>query len=287
MEKTTLLILVFFLSVVAYSQDTPPLDQQPSLSRVQVEGVLTAPVGEDLEGISVYNISSQRGTITDNEGKFTIAVAENDRVQFTALQFQKFTVIVDDGIVETKRMLVYVNPSVTQLDEVIVRPYNLTGNVNVDVGRIAFADVKAGLDLSWEAMEFDYEFPDDSQSSVKGNAAAEALGYTSQREGANILGLVGLFMNSVLNINGSERNSKPSRTEIAAIHISSLENRFVSQYFTETLGIPRENVIDFLYFVVEENDMDSSLMQDNNELQLMDHLYKKSRKYLLIINSQD
>src|SRR5690554_716878 len=108
-----LLIFVFLL--------TTPVIFAQEIKRVEVLGKIHVPSGDDPEGISVYNISSQKGVITKKDGSFEIKVAPNDRLQIFALQYQTFTVIVDNGILETKKFNVYVNPAITQLDEVIVR----------------------------------------------------------------------------------------------------------------------------------------------------------------------
>ena len=62
------------------------------IERVEVNGRIIVD-RNDVEGVTVYNHSSQTGTVTDKEGNFVINVAINDRVEFGALQFQNFTII--------------------------------------------------------------------------------------------------------------------------------------------------------------------------------------------------
>src|SRR5690606_21585672 len=106
------------------------------IDRVIVEGKIHVPKDEDAEGISVYNISSQQGTVTDAEGAFEIAIAENDRLQIFALQYKTFTVVMDEGVIKQQKLNIFVNPAITQLDEVVIRPYDLSGNVRADVEKI-------------------------------------------------------------------------------------------------------------------------------------------------------
>lgn len=77
-----------------------------------VQGEIIVPKGDDREQISVYNVSSQKGTVTDVDGRFELAVATNDRVLISALQFQSFTVVVDEGVINAKVMRVYMNPAI-------------------------------------------------------------------------------------------------------------------------------------------------------------------------------
>ncbi|MCB0464912.1 MAG: hypothetical protein KDC78_04440, partial [Aequorivita sp.] len=75
MTKKLLLLLFIVVSPALFAQD---------IDRTKVSGKIHVPQGEDAEGISVYNISSQKGTITNADGSFEIEIAENDRLQITA-----------------------------------------------------------------------------------------------------------------------------------------------------------------------------------------------------------
>ena len=176
--RLTITILFLCFSGLVLSQE---------IERVIIQGQITAPTGEDIEGISIYNISDQEGTITDKDGKFELAVAKNDRVQVTALQFQSFTVIIDEGVIEVRKLTIYMNPAINQLEEVIVRPYDLLGNVTADVKRIQTSVISPDWDLSYSTLEFDYKFTPDALTGVRGNAAEEALGYSDLRAGADVI----------------------------------------------------------------------------------------------------
>lgn len=246
------------------------------IERVKVEGVVTAPIGEDLEGISVYNVSSQKGTVTNENGEFSLDMGLNDRVLFSALQFQKFTVIVDEGIVNTRQMKVYVNPAITTLDEIIVRPHDLTGNIRVDVSRIKTVDLDSGFNISWEEMEFDFEFADDKSSSVENVAKREV-----PTAGLNVLGLVSLLGETLFRKRDTtvQKLSPLEKAQLADASYTAIYQRFANDYFTDVLQIPKDRIENFLYFVTE-NGFKPDLVQENNELKLMDFLEKQSKIYL-------
>lgn len=254
----------------------PGLIHAQQIDRVKVDGVITAPIGEDVEGISVYNVSFQKGTITNEKGEFSLEMGLNDRVLFSALQFQKFTVIVDEGIVNTRQMKVYVNPAITTLDEIIVRPHDLTGNIRVDVSRIKTVDIDTDLNYSWEKMEFDYEFADDSSSGVENVALREI-----PTAGLNILGLVSFLGETLFRKrdNSAQKLSPLEKAQFADASYTAIYQRFANDYFIEVLKIPKDQIENFLYFVAE-NGFTPDLIQANNELKLMDFLEKKSIIYL-------
>lgn len=258
--RPALFLLLF--PVMMFAQD---------VDRLVVQGRISAPVGEDVEGINIYNISSQEGTVTDKEGDFTIAVGINDRVQITALQFQSFTVIVDEGVMDVRSMNIYLNPAVNQLEEVIVRPYDLSGNIVADVRRIQTSVISPDWDLSYSTLEFDYQFSPDAQTGVQGNAAEQALGFTNVREGANVLGLVGLLFPK------KKRSEKQVVTDKEVI-TTSLRQRYSNAYITRTFGIPEDKVNDFIYFT-EDNGIDKSLLSSENEIELLEFLHRQSELY--------
>lgn len=262
MKRQLLLIAFLIFSCTFFAQET---------GRVKIFGKIAAPAGEDLEGISVYNISSQKGTITDREGIFYIDAAVNDRILFTAIQFQKFTVIVDEDIINAKEMTVYVNPSVTELDEIVVRPYNLSGNIVVDAEKIDYTNVDIGLNNSIQK----YNLAPDKQTSLKGNPSLDAL--NQPPGGANILGLLSII-GSVFSKKKEQKLSENQKPETPEIKITELEQHFGKTYFTETLKIPEDRIGEFLYFV-EDDEFKAELLRENNELKLMDFLFKKSEKF--------
>ncbi len=246
------------------------------IDRTKVIGKIHVPQGEDAEGISVYNISAQKGTITDAYGSFEIDIAENDRIQITALQYQSFTVIVDKGVVERKLLNIFLNPAVNQLEEVVVRPYDLSGNINVDVKKIPTYNVTKDWDLSYAAMEYDYNFKPDDKTSISGNAAEEALHDHTIKNGADVLAILGgvgqlLFpQGKKISIAERERNQ--------ALVSNNIQQRFSKDFIAANFDIPEDKAVDFLFYA-QENGLDQNLLKPENEMELMEFLMKKSKEY--------
>lgn len=270
MQKLILFILLFF-SIIAFSQQ---------IERVKVDGIITAPLGEDLEAISIYNISSQKGTITNTEGEFSLEVGLNDRVLFSALQFQKFTVIVDEGILKTKLMKIYVNPAILQLDEVIVRPHDLSGNIKVDVSKIKTTAPIEFASISATDLAYGFEFSDDKNSRVKNSALDKTSRMATEHIGTiNLLGLVGLLGKTLFrNRDRSQKLSPIEQMQQGDASFAALNQRFPKTYFTDLLQIPEEHIESFIYFSLDKG-FTPDLLKENNELKLMDFLEKQSKRY--------
>ncbi len=275
-----LLVFLFAFSITAFSQE---------VERIKISGKISASKGEDVEGISIYNKSSQLGTVTSASGEFKISVAENDRLFFSAMQFQNFIVIIDQGILESKSMHIMLNPVVNQLDEVLIRPYDLSGNIIADVKRISVTNVSNEFDLSYKTLEFEYEFAPDAQTSIKGNKAEEAYFNGPRQGGADIIDLAGLLVSAFVPINKNKNRSKnrSEREVISEIDMvtNAVQHRFGIAYMTENFNIPEEKVNEFIYFV-EDNGIDKELLRPENELLLIEFLSEQSEDFLKQINEK-
>ncbi len=263
MYKKLLFLLILLCSIPSISQE---------ITRITIQGKITAAKGEDVEGINIYNKSSEKGTVTSKEGVFQIRVAENDRVLISAMQFQSFIVIVDKGILKAGGMNIYLNTVINQLDEVIIRSYDISGNIVADVKRISIIHIDADWDLSYETLQFGYDFAPDSQSAISGNKAEEAYFNSSVPVGGNILGLAGLFFKK-------KKTEKQLITETDMV-TKAVQSRFGINYISNTFNIPEDKVNEFVYFV-EENGIDKNLLRSENELQLFEFIQKQSEVYLL------
>lgn len=267
MIKKLLLLLCIVASTSLFAQD---------IDRTKVSGKVHVPQGEDAEGISVYNISDQKGTITNADGTFEISIAENDRIQITSLQYQPFTIIVDKGIVERKVMNIFLNPAVNQLEEVVVRPYDLTGNINVDVKKIPTYNVTKNWDFSYENLEYGYTFVPDDKSAVPGNAAEEALHGNALKNGANVLALLG-GVAQLLFPKGAEISPEKKQEDLSTIS-NNIQQRFSKDFIKANFDIPEDKAVDFLFFA-QENGLDKDLLKPENEMELMKFLVLKSKEY--------
>lgn len=268
MANKLLLLLFFIASPLLFAQQ---------IDRTKISGKINVPQEEDAEGISVYNTSSQKGTITNSDGTFEIEVAENDRVLISALQYYAFTVVVDQSIVEKKRMHIFLNPAVYQLEEVVVRPYDLSGNIIVDVQKIpTYYYSTSKWDMSYKTMEYGYTFVPDDKTAISGNAAEEALHSETLKNGANILAILG-GVGQLLFPNG-KKITVVEKQENQNLLSNSIQQRFSKQFIKTNFDIPEEKAVDFLFFA-QENGLNPDLLKPENEMQLIAFFFEKSEEY--------
>lgn len=259
-------MLVLFCITAIYSQE---------IKRTSINGTIITPVADQVEGIHIYNVSSQKGIVTDENGQFKINVAANDRLQVTSLQYISFNLIVKESAVKKGSVRIFLNPEVNVLDEVVIKTYDLTGDLTVDVGKIKTFGGFSDFDLSYEALEFEYEFAPDAQTSVKGNTARDTYNNDQVREGANLIGGVSLLTRLIF----GKRSKTRVKNQVSEVSLLKFKDKFTNDFIVKHYEIPHENVADFVYFV-HESDFDTSYLRPENELLLLDYMVAKSKEYL-------
>lgn len=231
--------------------------------RAIVQGNITVPPGDDPEGITIYNKTTNRGTVSTENGEFLVAVALGDTLTFSAVQFQDFLVEIDQGVIDSSELNVVINETVNQLAEVVVRPYDLSGNVAVDVNRIVVAPTNLPVNSAAEINEMDRQFLPDPLT-VPENAA---MGNRFMEHGLN-------FVNIFRAIFASRDENQ--------IDAAALDDQILLLYddafFQENLNIERNNIMDFIYFA-EENGLSKKMLKEGNQLDLIEFLIAQSKMY--------
>lgn len=218
----------------------------------------------DVEGIAIYNENSGLGTITNAEGVFQIEAQEGDVLLFSALQYQKFRVIVDMGVIKERKLNVYMNEVVQELEEITVTPYDLTGNVRVDVARMKVQVPELDENL-FTPMAFEaFEFKADLASPVVNEAVPEP-DYQHGIDMANIFRKIFLTRQNA-------QKTPPALME------SEVKKIYGNEFFQKNLQIP-ENEIGAFVAYCETQGLDSQLIKKNNEIELLDFLITKCKSY--------
>jgi hypothetical protein len=237
-------------------------------SRVMIHGKISAPIGDDVEGVVVYNRSTNKGTITTKEGRFKIGAGINDRIEVVAMQYQHFIILVDKGVMNTKRLNVFLTESVNQLEEVVVTPYDLMGNVSVDVKKIGFSQSGIGdvaEETSSRINDTDYDFRSDELSSLENKVFLE----DRMINGLNFVTLFKLVYNT------KKTSEKKKHSPDIDVKIRDLYN---DQFFRDYLAIEIDQINDFIFFA-EKNGLNSEYFESGKELDLLQFLAYQSKLY--------
>lgn len=264
--KTILLVAFIGISIFNISAQ--------DIERIDVSGriIVDSP---DLEGVTVFNTTSNKGTITDKEGKFNILATLNDKLSISALQFEKFEITITQEIIDSKEMTVVLVEEINKLPEVIILPYGLTGNVSVDIARAK--TVNPNLDALYFGLDNldKFDFSDDYLSGVRNTAMSDnTLYYT-----ADAVKIIGLLVKPLFN-----SKKKKQAAELASDR--DIVEKYSPEYLMDKLNIPIRQMMEFIYFV-EDSGLDKTLLEDGRELQFLDYIIKKSKEFQANKNGQD
>jgi len=263
--KRIILFMVLLLSgISAFAQ----ID-----SRVEVRGTIYVPNQEDPEGVSIYNLNSNRGSVSDKNGDFNLEVKVNDSVRVTSLQFEAFTVLIRGTVVASKKLNIYLNEVINPLPEVVISPYDLSGNINVDVKRLESKNYAKNLQSS-DVMNSTAEVSSGPNLNSPPRNTAMLMGNTRLVNGINFVNIFKKLL-----INNKEKDIHNPYSDIPNAEIDTeIRKLYNDDFFRENLDIQMENINDFIYFA-DENGLSEQMLKKGNELDLIDFLVEQSKKY--------
>lgn len=106
-----------------------------------INGVVVNDANEEpLENVNIVNLNQVKGTSTGKEGKFKIKAAVNDTLYFSYLGFKSIRVRVTNDWLKYGDIKVKMTELGIALEEVVIRPVQLTGYVEVDAKIIPIYD---------------------------------------------------------------------------------------------------------------------------------------------------
>ncbi|WP_179351559.1 carboxypeptidase-like regulatory domain-containing protein [Winogradskyella vidalii] len=272
MNKIILLLFSAF-SLLSFGQN---------LDRTSVSGKIVVS-SEDKEGVAVFNSSSNKGTITDENGDFTINVSVNDIVEFSALQFEDFSVTITDKIIKSKQLTVILVEEINKLDEVVLLPFGLTGNINADLSNVRTYNV----DL--DAIYFGLDNIEDFEFSADYKTEADNLAFNEYNPRVdNMLDLVnvaGFLIKQVVNTSTIKFKSEREKQLELTPFRKALDTYSVNFIHTN-FDIPLNQVEAFADYL-EKEDLDEALFEDGNEMQLLERINQLSKSFLKNLSEND
>lgn len=222
-------------------------------------------VVEDTLGVPdvhILNLTGRTATISDAEGYFRAEVKLGDTLLFSAVRYRRVSLVVSKEVLKATSLLIPLDPLVNELDEVVVTPYNLSGNLDTDLGRLPSVNPISAFSLGLP------------------NAAARRLTQTENRlhEATTGGGIVPL--NPILNaITGRTKQLKKQlalekRYELAM----QMRAYFPDSLYVNKLKIPPVRLADFIYFC-EVDSVFNEVLNSRDLLRIWDFMEGKSLEY--------
>lgn len=258
MRSNFLFLLVLLVFQGALAQETTTKDLR---GRVLANG-------EDVTGVVVRNATSKRATITDAEGNFTIPVKVNDTLVFLALQFKTKTLPITPLIYNTNFVNVPMEPFVNELREVVVQPFDLTGDLSKDAGKLELPQ-----DVSAEALGLP-----NARQKIPTQSERKLQQATYGRFN------VGMILTPPLDpiINAITGRTKMLKKRVAVdkknAQTQRIQQSIVDSLFIDTLKIPKERIADFMYFCEADPNFDG-VVGSGDQLRVWQFMIDKSEVY--------
>ena len=246
--------LFFLLGLKAYAQDVPQMPRELS-GRINEEGI-------GVPNVHIINISSEEATISNADGVFTILASIGDTLLISAIRYERKSLQVSKKMLQAAMLEIPLIPFVNQLDEVVLWPYNLSGDLDQDLSNVPVDEPVTAVTLGLP------------------NARAKVRTQTERKlfEATSGAGLVPL--NPILNAISGRTKMLKRRLARDRAYQQTLEvrSRFSDSLFIEDLRIPGIRIPDFMYYCEVDPEF-SRLAQLDDRLQLWDFLGRKSEEY--------
>lgn len=180
------------------------------------------------ENINVVNLNLERGTMSDEQGNFTIAAELNDTIIFSSVQFQNKKIRVSNEIYVSGHIVVKLLPAMNELEEVRISDIKLTGNLEKDIDSIVYFD----------RQKFGIPYPGKPVSQPDRHM------YTATHSAGGVP--LDLIINS---INGKIKMLKKFKAnDERSKRIQKVYDWLGDEFFMVDLGLPDNEIENFLYY---------------------------------------
>ena len=259
--KKLLLLFLFCIPFFAISQE---IKRENIIGKIIVEG-------NDIEGITIYNTTSSMGTVTNENGEFTIPAALNDLIEIRALEYQNFDIIINKSILKSKTIHVFLIEEINRLEEVVITTKKLSGNLKTDIKRVKTFSPKQDVIYFGIKTNEAYNFNGDNRSKIK-NTAINSHGHI---DGLNIVNIVDQLLIPLFR---SEVKDKKA-AGVPEVPAKSIKYYLGSNFLIENFNIPEHRVEEFIRYV-EDDTFDFELLNYGHEIEFLELLNKKSKTFL-------
>ena len=235
------------------------------VDRVYIQGKVNVPLKDDASNINVVNKNTKAGTITDEIGAFNIFVAVGDELSFSAVQYQDFEIVINEVIFDQKKMTITLNEANNTLEEVVIKPYDLTGNIEVDAQKVNTQDnINLDKDAKKAIRTMEDEYTQDRQTTEK-----KAI--TSDQFIEYGLDVANIFRKIFKNV-GKNEDKLPNNLDV------TVRKMYDDDFFNEYLNIEQNRINEFIFFI-QDQAFDNELLKKENQLDFIQFLVCKSDEF--------
>jgi len=247
-QKHGISFILFFVCLVAVAQNF----SKSLKGKVKSEST-------HVPDVHIINKTSKKATITNAYGYFSIPVKPNDTILFSSVQFEKFELVANMEVLKSEIVQITLKEITVELEEVLVMPYNLTGDLHKDI-----QSLKTGSEISSAALEL-------PNANVKRLTINERKLFLAMQEQA-----LHRLLDEITGHNKKLR--KLVHVDNVAEKIQLVKKFYPNSLYSQRLNIPLEKIDDFMYFCAVDSSFTSNI-ENKDKLNFLMFLEKKSSIY--------
>ena len=213
-----------------------------------------------LANVNIININKVIGTISNYKGDFEIKVSVNDTLHLSLIGFKSIKVRVTNDWIKNKVTRIQMTEKAIALEEVLIRPYDLTGYLEIDSRLIP---TKENYRYSISGLSEGYE---------AGETAPSAFG--------RVMGSIFNPADMLYNFFGKKPKELKRIKEMKKD--DTVRNLLASKFDRETisvlLGVDKKEIAEIL----ERCNYSESFVKTANDLQIMDAISECYEEYKVL-----
>lgn len=231
LQKNIIYFSLFFIVSATYGQSTP--------TGKKIYGKVTADYN-DLEGIYIVNLKTEKATLTERGGYFAINVSIGDTLLFSSVQFKGLKVEIQDKDFNKELFFVKMETLVRLLDEVRINEYKNINAVSLGIIPASTKHYTPAERKLKTASDSDAQFGTDTKVGLD-----PLINWISGR---------------------TAMLKKEVEVEKKETLLDKIEGWYEEKYFLETLKIPEEYVKGFQFYIVEDSKFVEAVKSKNKTM---------------------
>lgn len=241
-----------------------------------IQGEVFSEDTDAIEGLHIINKTQKQNTTTNAEGKFTIEVAVNDRLEISSIQYKKVALVITETHIKNKRIVLHLEIEVTELAEVKIGN-TLTGNLFDDI-----ANSKAQRPIDF----YDVGIP--GYKGKRKTKSERLLHEAGDFKPAMLLGLLGgsLPINPILN--GLSGRTKMLKQRVAMEKNTEAMHKLISKLgpdFFNNYPLAPERRMEFFYFCAEDAGFNEHI--GASDIEILTFVIDKYKDFQKNLNQKD
>jgi hypothetical protein len=201
-----------------------------------------------------------KGTTTDEKGFFELEVTASDTLHLSILGFQSLKIKVTNDWIKNKSTKIYLTEKAYALEEVIIRPFNLTGYLEIDTKLIP------------EKENYRYSISGLTQGYETGEYSPNAFG--------KVMGSIFNPADMLYNFFGKKPKELKRLKEMKKDDTvrNLLETKFDRETISVLLGVDKKEIAQIL----ERCNYSESFVKTANDLQILDAISSCYEEYKIL-----